>query len=75
MDFNFVKTSAITGMKLETHKEGKSIANTNLSRQTVGSMMHAAVYAYPDIAFVTNKLPQYNAEPSAAYMYTATQFQ
>jgi hypothetical protein len=37
----------------------------------VGSMMHAAVYTRPDIAFVANKLSQYNADPSAAHMHAA----
>jgi hypothetical protein len=34
-------------------------------------MMHAAVCTRPDIAFVANKLSQYNADPSVAHMHAA----
>jgi hypothetical protein len=37
----------------------------------VGSMMDAALYTRPDIAFVANKLSQYNTDPSAAHMHAA----
>jgi hypothetical protein len=71
MDCNSVKTPAIAGMKLHIRKEGEPTANANLYRQMVGSMMHAAVYTRPDIAFVANKLSQYDADPSAAHMHAA----
>jgi hypothetical protein len=45
--------------------------NANLYHQIVGSMMHAVVYACPDIAFVADKLSQYNVDPSAAHIHTA----
>jgi hypothetical protein len=70
MDCNSVKTLAIAGMKPHIHEEGEPAANANLYRQMVGFMMHAAVYTRPDIAFVANKLSQYNADPSAAHMHT-----
>jgi hypothetical protein len=37
----------------------------------VGFMMHAVVYIRLDIAFVANKLSQYNADPSAVHMHAA----
>jgi hypothetical protein len=71
MDCNSVKTPAIAGMKLHICGEGEPTANANLYRQMLGSMMHAAVYTCPDIAFVANELSQYKADPSAAHMHAA----
>jgi Reverse transcriptase (RNA-dependent DNA polymerase) len=71
MDCNSVKTPAIAGMKLHIREEGGPTANANLYGQMVGSIMHAAVYTRPDIAFVANKVSQYNADPSAAHMHAA----
>jgi Reverse transcriptase (RNA-dependent DNA polymerase) len=71
MDCNSVKTPAIAGMKLHIREEGEPTADANLYRQMVGSMMHAAVYTRPDIAFVANKLSQYNTDTSAAHMHAA----
>jgi hypothetical protein len=34
-------------------------------------MIHAVVYILPDIAFVANKLSQYNADPSATHIHAA----
>jgi hypothetical protein len=42
--------------------------NANLY-EIVGSVMHAVVYTCPDIAFVADKLSQYNVDPSAAYIH------
>jgi hypothetical protein len=58
-------------MKLHIHEQGKSTVNSNLYRQIFGSIMHAGVYTRLDIAFVTNKLSQYNADCSAAHTHTA----
>jgi hypothetical protein len=71
MDCNSVKTPAITGMKLHIHEEGEPTADANLYRQMVGSIMHAPIYTRPDIAFVANKLSQYNVDPSAVHMHAA----
>jgi hypothetical protein len=71
MDCNPVKTPAITGMKLHIHEEGQPTANANLYHQIVGSIMDTVVYTCPDIAFVADKLSQYNADPSSARMHAA----
>jgi hypothetical protein len=71
MDCNPVKTPAIAGMKLHICEEGEPTANANLYRQMVGSVMYSEVYTRLGIAFVANKLSQYNADPSAAHMDAA----
>jgi len=68
---NPAKSPAETSIQLYKRRTDEEPADAELYRQIIGSCMHAATIARPDIAFITNKLSQYMMDPSKQHMLAA----
>src|SRR5271169_3887344 len=53
---------------LHLRTETESLADSALYRSMTSSIMHLAIWTRPDIAWITNKLCQFNKDPSELHM-------
>jgi hypothetical protein len=70
-DCNAAKSPGETSVNLHKRVDTEEAVNAELYRQIIGSCMHAATIARPDITYMSNKLSQYYSDPSMTHLKSA----